>query len=38
MTEKHFVKDVKTKYPYAYSLVPQFMWEWIFRNYINHKW
>lgn len=37
MTEKQFVNDVQKKYPYAYSLAPKFLWEWIFRNYINQQ-
>lgn len=37
MTEKQFIKDVSTKYPYAFSLAPIKLWEWIYRNYINNN-
>lgn len=33
-TEEKFIKKLKQKYPHAYSLVPDFMWGWIFRNLI----
>lgn len=35
MNEQTFIQKLKRKYPHAYSLVPDFMWGWIFRNLIQ---
>lgn len=35
MNEDQFLKKLKTKYPYVYSLVPLYLWQWIFRNLTN---
>jgi hypothetical protein len=35
MSEAQFVEKIKKKFPHAYSLVPVYMWGWIFRNVKN---
>ena len=38
MTEQRiFIKKLQNKYPYAYSLVPDFMWNWIYDNLIKKQ-
>jgi hypothetical protein len=32
--EEIYLKRLQKKYPYAYSLVPVFMWKWIYWNLI----
>jgi hypothetical protein len=33
--EDIYLNKLKKKYPYAYSLVPYFMWKWIYWNLID---
>ena len=34
---KEYLNKLEKKFPYAYSLVPSYMWEWIYINCINNK-
>lgn len=29
---EEFKRKLKATYPYAYSLLPEYMWEWIYYN------
>lgn len=37
MTEQQFTSKLQKKFPYAYSLVPDYMWKWIFNNLIQKE-
>lgn len=37
MKQKEWINKLKRKYKYAYSLVPDFMWVWIFDNLVNKQ-
>jgi hypothetical protein len=37
MTKKEYLNKLAKKFPYAYSLVPDFMWSWIYDNLINKQ-
>jgi hypothetical protein len=32
-----WINKLKKNYPYAYSLVPDFMWMWIYENLIKKE-
>lgn len=35
---RDFLNKVKSKFPYAYSIIPQYTWEWIYNNIIIKEW
>jgi hypothetical protein len=37
MKEQEFLDKLKRKYAYAYSLIPGYLWTWIFRNLIQKQ-
>jgi hypothetical protein len=35
MTEEQFINDLKRNYSFVYSMLPDYMWKWVHRNYLN---